>query len=74
MFEVLRKKRQLTNDNSIVGSLNDGAIKLDDVAVAEDAEDFSLSDDDREREQKCFYWIKVVAQMVEYPLRVEENI
>ncbi len=32
----------LTNDNSIVWSLNNGAIKLDDVTVAEDTEDFSL--------------------------------
>lgn len=35
-------QKQLTNDNSIVGSLKDRAIKLDDVPVAEDAEDFSL--------------------------------
>lgn len=34
---------RLTNDDSVVGSLVDGAVKLDDVAVAEHAEDFSLT-------------------------------
>lgn len=34
---------RLTNDDSIVGSLVDGAVKLDDISVAEDAEDFSLT-------------------------------
>lgn len=33
----------LTNNDTVVGSLVDGAIKLDDVTVAEDTEDFSLT-------------------------------
>lgn len=35
--------REHTCDDSIVGSFNNRTVKLDDVSVAEDAEDFSLS-------------------------------
>lgn len=47
------KQRRLTDDDSIVGSLVDGAVKLDDVSVAEDAEDFSL----KHREKNSFIGI-----------------
>lgn len=34
---------KLTSDNSIVGGFNNRTVKLDDVSMTEDAEDFSLS-------------------------------
>lgn len=39
----MKQQNPLTSNDSIVGSLDNGAVKLDDVTVAEDAEDFSLS-------------------------------
>lgn len=46
------KQWRLTNDDSVVGSLVDGAVKLDDVTVAEDTEDFSLTHRNTHKEKK----------------------
>lgn len=47
-------QQRLTNNDSVVGSLVDGAIKLDDVTVAEDTENFSLTHRQTHKEKTGF--------------------
>lgn len=44
-------EKHLTGDDSIIRSLNNCTIKLDDVPVAEDTEDFSLNNEHTRRKQ-----------------------
>lgn len=58
--------KKLTSDDSIVGSLNNCTIELDDVAVAEDTKDFSLVNEHTKRKHYFFLIMVVVSQMSDY--------
>lgn len=57
--------KKLTSDDSIVGSLINRSIELDDVTVAEDTEDLSLEKEYTRRTHDCFVIIVVVLQSYE---------
>lgn len=61
MFFFFFYVQRLTNNDSVVWSLVNGAVKLDDVAVAEDAEDFSLTHRNTHKKEKKTYFLRAAA-------------